>query len=87
MPTRGVLRCDQRTPCVVAVFGCAGGDLLAAVADCAAVEAALTPAWLRSFAADVATCRVLVLDCNASAATLDAAAQLAAPRLRLALAP
>ena len=52
----------------------------AAVADCESVEACLTPEWVASFTADVAACRLLVLDCNCSAETLAFAARLAGER-------
>jgi hypothetical protein len=51
LPTRGVrVVRGARTATVAAVFG-AGGDIVAAVADCALLEATLTPEWCASPAA------------------------------------
>lgn len=56
----------------------ARGEIAAAVADVAIVEARLTPGWVRARAPLLAAARLVVLDANLGAAALEAAAGAAA---------
>jgi sugar/nucleoside kinase (ribokinase family) len=78
MSTRGVrvLR-GERTATVVAVFDTDGGDIAAAVADCELLETGLTCDWLSRFQTELAAAPVVLLDTNAGADALAAAANLA----------
>ena len=65
------------TPVVAAVLD-AGGEVAAAVADTATVEAGLTPEWVVRFSGDIANAAMLILDGNCTPAALSAAAAAAA---------